>query len=159
MVEAMPGISHGNTDIIETEGQPLFLNVSVSGRPTPTITWSSSLERGVDLSNGSQFVAFATLVHSGVYTISATNEHGSKNVTFNVSVKSEWQCEGIHAHIVYIDLSGSHCVAIMQVQVYYTLIHKCVLGAHWARWNTNPRLQHSGNTWYKVFFVCDTNIG
>lgn len=74
------------------EGTNVKIQCNVEGHPTPTIIWklndSMICEQGVmkAMNNGSLFISSVATEHSGIYTCTAVNSHGSARAHFHLQV-------------------------------------------------------------------------
>lgn len=86
-----PWVEVSSHTITITEGDPLHLNCSAVGNPTPTYTWTFPSNNLPQMHNNSVFnINSAAFKHEGTYTCSATNRVGSVKVSFTVEVQGEF---------------------------------------------------------------------
>uniref|UniRef100_A0A3Q1HPS2 Ig-like domain-containing protein n=1 Tax=Anabas testudineus TaxID=64144 RepID=A0A3Q1HPS2_ANATE len=86
-----PWVEVSSHTITITEGDPLHLNCSAVGNPTPTYTWTFPSNNLPQMHNNSVFnIKSAAFKHEGTYTCSATNRVGSVKVSFTVEVQGNY---------------------------------------------------------------------
>nr|XP_057946843.1 vascular cell adhesion protein 1-like [Doryrhamphus excisus] len=83
------GTSHSEL-ISLTVGDPLHLNCSVEGNPSPLYTWTHPLAASSPIIGDVFSVASVTMEHHGQYICSASNSIGTTTVYFNVEVQANY---------------------------------------------------------------------
>lgn len=93
MLHIEPVIDKFPEDTYASEGEGVLLKVSVQGNPKPSITWyfeGSQLKQDncIELqADGTLFISFTQLKHSGFYRLVARNSVGTTEKTFKLFVK------------------------------------------------------------------------
>ena len=84
--------------LVQKSGSQLILHVTVTGVPTPKITWTHNDEtlttsNGVTVDTTDTFstvtVTGVSAKHSGIFTVTAENEVGADKAQFNVTVRGK----------------------------------------------------------------------
>uniref|UniRef100_A0A3Q1HHZ9 Ig-like domain-containing protein n=1 Tax=Anabas testudineus TaxID=64144 RepID=A0A3Q1HHZ9_ANATE len=84
-------VSSHSYNITVTKGDPLHLNCSAVGNPTPTYTWTLPSDHLPQLVDSSVLtIKSAAYEHGGTYTCSARNTAGGDSVLFNVKVRGTY---------------------------------------------------------------------
>lgn len=78
-------------DTVVNEGVPgNKLTCVISGQPTPSVKWfhnEKPIKGGKSLSDGLQVLELPAAQVKGVYTVQATNKHGTAETTATVNVQ------------------------------------------------------------------------
>ena len=86
----LKGSSHPDP-ITVTKGDPLQLNCSAVGNPSPSYNWTLPSASGSPFSGDILTIESVTLEHKGQYTCSVHNDVGTVTMKFNVDVKGEFK--------------------------------------------------------------------
>uniref|UniRef100_A0A671TRU3 Hsp90 co-chaperone Cdc37-like n=1 Tax=Sparus aurata TaxID=8175 RepID=A0A671TRU3_SPAAU len=105
----LSGASHPSPTVL-TEGNPLQLNCSAVGNPSPTYTWTGP--SGVSPTKSSILIIDSTTTEDkGQYTCFVHNNQGNVTVKFDVDVKREF--EVLSCPVFYCYWKESHLTTIL----------------------------------------------
>ena len=94
-MEVKPSIDIFPEDMEVLEGEHVIFDVSVSGRPRPSLTWyhnSKEIEKDPSISissNGTLSITSVETEHAGVYKLKGASSAGSTSAEFNVVLAEE----------------------------------------------------------------------
>ncbi|XP_033478920.1 vascular cell adhesion protein 1-like [Epinephelus lanceolatus] len=74
-------------EITITEGNPLQLNCSAVGKPSPSYTWKLPLDSPSPSNSSVLTISSVTFADEGLYTCTVSNSRGTVTVKFNVDVQ------------------------------------------------------------------------
>uniref|UniRef100_A0A671TQ25 Hsp90 co-chaperone Cdc37-like n=1 Tax=Sparus aurata TaxID=8175 RepID=A0A671TQ25_SPAAU len=119
----LSGASHPSPTVL-TEGNPLELNCSAVGNPSPTYTWTGP--SGVSSTKSSVLIINSTTTEDkGQYTCFVHNNQGNVTVKFDVDVKRDYTIYYIVAGVI-----GAVLLILLVVIIYFKYYKNTKMGQY-----------------------------